>query len=497
LSGNNSMQDPTPATQPVPPLFALSSRDFGHAPGLPARILEPRPLHGVSLRFGNLKLRRKLMLLHNLFFLILTFAIYLAVTSLVGSRIDLARSRELSLIFNNFSSLTPSSGESELRAYDLKTGSPADFGLAPEAASWLAQFPNRIYQASPASEHIYKQIPASSRLYRLTLPLAFYSDLMRILRLTVCLVLGIIYFLAVILLEFVILPRFVYQPLRLLLAANEATRQNDRAGELIDPSFITNDEIGQILHSHNTTLRALRHHEDELETAKRNLEAQDRLVSLGLLSASVAHEINSPLAVLHGSLEKLLETVPDPAAQSRLQRALRVADRLRRISESLLDFSRRRPRRSESLPLAPLVAEAWHLVALDDSSSHVDCQLLIPPSVQIHGDPDRLIQVFVNLLRNAVQAAPPQAAEIRVSCRPSQLGNSPALAILVEDNGAGIPPDLLPGLFDAFVTSRLDAHGTGLGLAVAQGIVNQHGGLISAANCPLGGARLTVTLPLP
>jgi signal transduction histidine kinase len=67
----------------------------------------------------------------------------------------------------------------------------------------------------------------------------------------------------------------------------------------------------------------------------------------------------------------------------------------------------------------------------------------------------------------------------------------------VEDDGAGIPDDILPGLFEAFVTSRLDARGTGLGLAVAAGIVHQHEGIIRAENRAEGGARLTVQLPAP
>jgi signal transduction histidine kinase len=67
--------------------------------------------------------------------------------------------------------------------------------------------------------------------------------------------------------------------------------------------------------------------------------------------------------------------------------------------------------------------------------------------------------------------------------------------VAVEDNGPGIPPEVLPDIFEAFVTTRLDSRGTGLGLTVAEGIVSQHGGTISAANRPGGGARLEVKLP--
>ena len=86
-------------------------------------------------------------------------------------------------------------------------------------------------------------------------------------------------------------------------------------------------------------------------------------------------------------------------------------------------------------------------------------------------------------------------AAISVSSRPRTAGKPPVHAISVEDNGPGIPPDLLPDIFEAFVTTRLDARGTGLGLTIAAGIVDQHGGTIAASNRAGGGARLEVTLP--
>jgi signal transduction histidine kinase len=207
----------------------------------------------------------------------------------------------------------------------------------------------------------------------------------------------------------------------------------------------------------------------------------------------------------------------------------------------------------EPTPIRPLVEEAWSLVAIDEKAGHVDFINAVPPDHQVIGNSDRLLQVFVNLLRNALNAVDANgniasagdtanrtanvnertphnpsrkpedtAAEsqnrtanfrdivkgfdatgrdangrIEVhSRRIAQTPNSaPSVAITVEDNGSGIPPEVLPGIFDAFVTTRLDAHGTGLGLTVTEGIVTQHGGTISASNRPQGGACLEVVLP--
>ena len=108
------------------------------------------------------------------------------------------------------------------------------------------------------------------------------------------------------------------------------------------------------------------------------------------------------------------------------------------------------------------------------------------------GNSDRLVQVFVNLLRNALNAVP---ASGEARSRSNRASDRNRVAVAVEDNGPGIPPDVLPDIFEAFVSTRLDAHGTGLGLTVAEGIVHQHGGTIAASNRPEGGACLEVSLP--
>jgi signal transduction histidine kinase len=304
------------------------------------------------------------------------------------------------------------------------------------------------------------------------------------------------------------MPRYVYRPLRTLLAADSAVRAGDRAGETVPEEAIRNDEIGQIMKSRNATLNELRRHESDLErvnedlrrknelleTAKKNIADQDRLVSLGMLSASVAHELNTPLAVLHGSIEKLLETVSSPAAQERLARMRRVTERIRRMSDSLVDFARVRRQTSEPVQVRPLVDEAWQLVAIDEKARAVRFANRANPGEVVIGNSDRLMQLFVNLLRNALHAIE-SGGLVAVETRPIRDAAGFWLEIVVEDDGVGIPEDVLPNIFEAFVTTRLDARGTGLGLTVAEGIAHQHGGSIAASNRPGGGARLVVRLP--
>ena len=377
--------------------------------------------------FGDLKVRPKLMVLHNLFFLVLTCSVYFSLIPLFEKQITEAETREVTILH--------------------QTGAQ---------------------EQGPRTSHMEALTRAKWALF---------------------LVLGTVYVMAVVLLEAVIMPLYVYSPLRRMLQADEATLKGDRACELIPEAEILDDEIGQIMSSRNETVATLRRQEDELAAALRKLEEQDRLVSLGLLSASVAHELNTPLAVLNGSIEKLIETTADAATLERLERMQRVAQRLKRISESLVDFSRIRNQQMGPVAIHPLIDEAWGLVAIDEKASAV--AFSNQADATVNGNADRLVQVFVNLLRNALNAVEAGAGKIVVRTKSTPRG----IAITVEDNGQGIPATVLPDIFDAFVTTRLDARGTGLGLTVAEGIVTQHGGSIAASNRAEGGACLEVTLP--
>jgi signal transduction histidine kinase len=496
LSDRNSLQDSDAGLLPAD---AANSHPFADSKAVRRR--------GIGRRFGDLRVRHKFMVLHNVFFMLLTCSVYLILAPFVENRLQQAQARETSLILDSFRHMTPEHGEELLRDYDLRTGSADDFGLPPPALSYFQRDPAAIWRRNLSSEHIYKGIPDSQRFYRITLPTAFYSELLLSVKKVVLSVLAVIYILAVVFLEFVILPGYVYRPIRVMLDADAASQAGDRAEEIVADELIPGDEIGQIMRSRNETVRELRAREDDLEraakdlqiknemleTAKRSLEAQDRLVSLGMLSASVAHEMNTPLAVLHGSIEKMMETTSDSHAQSRLERMRRVTERLRQISAGLLDFARLRRLEQAPVELRPLIEEAWQLVAIDDRSAEVQFTNLLPAGERVHGNAGQLIQVFVNLLRNALNAVGPNG-QIVAGSKALTLDGQPAFEVYVEDNGPGIPPEVLPDIFDAFVTTRLDARGTGLGLTVAEGIVSQHGGTITACNRAGGGARLEVVL---
>jgi signal transduction histidine kinase len=447
--------------------------------------------------FGDLKVRLKLVVLHNFFFFVLTLAVYFTLIPIIRQRIKGARIREAHLVTQLFSEDRPLPSLAVIDLYDYREGTADDLSVPFDVREWLHQHPGQIFGDAAMEDFLYRKVPATGMFRRLRVPHAYYQSAVSLARWALFGVLGIIYVLAVLMLELVIMPLYVYRPLRLMLDADWAAHLGDREHEYIDDRFIPKDEIGQIMASRNKTIGELRAHEDDLirknlllEEAKRTIESQDRLASLGLLSASVAHELNTPLAVLHGSIEKLIETVPGSAHQERLKRMLRVTERIRQISEGLVDFARGKKDDMETVILLPVIEEAWTLVAFDDKAAQVSLYNRTDPALTVQGNAGRLVQVFVNLLRNALDAVQ-LGGEILVESR----AQGEWTIVTVADNGPGIPPDVLPNIFDAFITSRLDSRGTGLGLAVAEGIVHQHGGKIEASNRPGGGALLTVELP--
>ncbi|MBS1830330.1 MAG: hypothetical protein JST93_33820 [Acidobacteria bacterium] len=466
-----------------------------------------RPHRSLGRLFGDLKVRLKLIVLHNTFFLILAGVAYFSLIPLFEDGVLTAQLRENSLLVQLFSDERPLPKLPGTEIYDFQEGSAQTLLIPPQVLQWLDENPGLIWSDPPRSSFLYRKAP--SGLYRsMRMPAEFYSNIVNRAQRTLFVVLGTIYLLAVFVLELVIMPLYVYRPLRRMLNADAATQVDDRANEIIPEVDILGDEIGQIMRSRNATVAELRRHEDELakvaedlrrnnlmlEAAKKSLEDQDRLASIGLLSASVAHEVNTPLTVLHGSIEKLMETAPDEHTRDRLARMLRVTQRMRRISESLVDFARARKQEVEPVAIRPIVEEAWSLLAIDDKASRVRFHNAVDEEHRVIGNTDRLIQVFVNLLRNALNAV---TAGGRIDLNSDSIteGGRNWVIIRVEDNGPGIPPNVLPDIFDAFVTTRLDAKGTGLGLTVSDGIVRQHGGAISASNSPGGGARIEVRLP--
>jgi signal transduction histidine kinase len=179
--------------------------------------------------------------------------------------------------------------------------------------------------------------------------------------------------------------------------------------------------------------------------------------------------------------------------------------RIERLSDSLLDFARVRPPITTLAILRTLVDEALTLVRLDRDASSIEFTIDVSRELMLWCDTDRIVQVLVNLLRNAVDAMSKQlqgaisSLQRTVAIRAvlQQRDGTPWLSIEIEDDGPGIDASVMPRLFEPFNSTRMDAKGTGLGLAVSEGIIKEHGGLLLARNRPqpATGAVFEILLP--
>jgi len=234
----------------------------------------------------------------------------------------------------------------------------------------------------------------------------------------------------------------------------------------------------------------------EDQSALRSLENQlvraEKLISVGVLSAGIAHEIGSPLAVIRGRAEQVLrDTPPGPRADD-LRVIIKHIDRISSTIRQLLDFSRRQPVAPRAVSLAVAIERARELLQWKFESKNLELRVTLDDDLpMLAADPDQLQQVIVNLLLNACDASEP-SGEVAIKARPLP-GDQIQLAIV--DRGHGIAPEHLHAVFDPFFSTKKRGEGTGLGLSIVASIVRNHGGEISLDSAAGKGTTVTVRWP--
>jgi len=230
-------------------------------------------------------------------------------------------------------------------------------------------------------------------------------------------------------------------------------------------------------------------------TERKRLEEQvnraDRLATLGELMAGVAHEIRNPLTSIKGFLQYFQNAGTDKERAVYLPMLLKEADRMNRIIETLLYFSKPCQAMAAPTDLAKVLQETLLLVQSRGKSHGIVFDTRIPgrlPLVNLDGE--QFKQVFLNLLVNSLQAMENEGC-IQVKAR--YLAKTDEVEIIFADTGPGIPEDIRDKVFDPFFTTKQT--GTGLGLAVVQRIVAAQGGSISIEDNEGGGALLRIIIP--
>jgi len=244
-------------------------------------------------------------------------------------------------------------------------------------------------------------------------------------------------------------------------------------------------------HNYSVSRRMLQDAEAFAAQLQQQLRRSERLSALGNLAAGVAHEVRNPLSSIKGFATFLLGKMEKEHDAAAAQMLIREVDRLNRVVSGLLEFARPDAIRLAPTALPSVVEHALSLCASDVAGKEIAVRFTPAPDLPlITADADKLAQVLLNLFLNAVQAMDKGGALDISSCR-DQAGGKVLLRIA--DTGKGIAPELLPTIFDPYVTDR--ASGTGLGLAIVHRIVEQHNGEIHVESEPGKGSVFFLHLP--
>jgi PAS domain S-box-containing protein len=232
-------------------------------------------------------------------------------------------------------------------------------------------------------------------------------------------------------------------------------------------------------------------------TTERKLEQQvvqsERLAAMGAMIGGVAHELNNPLTSILGVSELLQDSQTTDAARKQIGILQQQARRAAEIVHNLTYFSRPPATGKTRVNLGEILERTLNLHSYSLRKNSITVDFLREPAVPYaEGDPHQLMQVFLNLILNAEQAIREVRDRGTLRIRLSNSGGTVSASF--QDDGPGIPSDILTNIFDPFYTTKRPGRGTGLGLSICKSVMKEHNGTIEAANAPGGGAVFTVTL---
>jgi signal transduction histidine kinase len=224
------------------------------------------------------------------------------------------------------------------------------------------------------------------------------------------------------------------------------------------------------------------------------LQEADKLAALGALSATLAHEVNNPLASILATAELLRGSNLDAEQRADVEAVISEAKRTTNVVREMLRAARPAGSTFEDLSLAALVTNALSVTKPLARSRRITVELVAPEELPaVYGQAGRLEQAILNLVVNAMQAIEEHADGGSVIVHLS--ADESHVHVIVDDSGPGLAPDAAERMFERFFTTKPAGKGTGLGLWITRQIVTEHRGTIKASNRDGGGARLVISLP--
>ncbi|MBL4849645.1 MAG: HAMP domain-containing histidine kinase [Planctomycetes bacterium] len=300
--------------------------------------------------------------------------------------------------------------------------------------------------------------------------------------------------------SFVVGSKIVGQPINLLTEKARRVGQGDLSGPL---ELSQSDEIGELAQAMNRMCEDLARETDRRLEALEQLRHAERLATVGQLASGIAHELGTPLNVVLGRamMSAAATDNPDLVAENS-QIIVEQTERMASIIRQLLDFARRGVTATAPADLRDIVRQLVELLKPLANEAHVRLGVDFSPSeAKALVNASQIEQALTNLVVNAIHAVPEGGevhlrVEVAGACPPGELQVvTPHVRVTIEDEGGGISEEALPRLFEPFFTTKDVGRGTGLGLPIAHGIVDDHGGWIQVESELGRGSRFSVYLP--
>jgi two-component system, sporulation sensor kinase E len=230
----------------------------------------------------------------------------------------------------------------------------------------------------------------------------------------------------------------------------------------------------------------------ERKHIQKQLWQAERLAELGTLASGMAHEIGTPMNVILGRAEYLLQRTADEGMKKGLGTIITQIERITKVMNQLLAFARRRTPERQAIDLAEIVEDSLEMFQERIAHSRITVEKAIEAQMpSVHADRDQLVQVLINLVMNSLHAMP-DGGRLRLSlaCEGSHV------CLGVSDTGHGMPEEIRSKVFEPFFTTKDFGKGTGLGLTVVKGIIEEHGGTIAVESVVGKGTTFWIRLPL-
>ncbi|MCD8139178.1 MAG: ATP-binding protein [Planctomycetaceae bacterium] len=235
----------------------------------------------------------------------------------------------------------------------------------------------------------------------------------------------------------------------------------------------------------------------DAEHIRQRAMVSENLKNIGLLAAGVAHEVNNPLEIMTNLISYLRLTNREPQTVELLGKIEAEAERIQRIVDNLVLFSGRRDRPVDTMDIRLLIGETLDLLGFHVRDMNIEFSFRATDKpLLINADHNEMRQVFLNLLRNSIEALKERGGHIRIAAEEVREFDQTKVRITMEDDGPGIRLEHVEDVFLPFVSDKLgDGPNQGLGLSIVYNLVREHGGIITVANLPHAGCRFVLEFP--